>query len=59
MIDGFFLVNKPYTQEEHSHVCCNMCGVDPQPEDEVADYEDLFALPKRAEKNTLLKLCMK
>ena len=35
VIDGFFLLNKPYTQGEHRRMCCSMCGVDPPPEDEV------------------------
>jgi len=53
MINGFFLLNKPYTQGEHSHKCCSMCGVDPPPED--VEDTDPFAGPKR-EKNFLLKL---
>jgi hypothetical protein len=33
-----------------------MCGVDPPPEDEVVDDENLFALPKRAEKKTFVEV---
>jgi len=36
-----------------------MCGVDPLPEDEVVEDEDLFALPKHAEKNPFVEVTHK
>ena len=59
VIDGFFLLNKPYTQREHSRLCCSMCGVDPPPEDEVVEDEDLFALPKHAENKPFVEVTHK
>ena len=59
VIDGFFLLNKPYTQGEHSRLCCSMCGVDPPPEDEVVEDEDLFALPKHAENKPFVEVTHK
>ncbi len=53
MINGFFLLKKPYTQGEHSHECCSMCGVDPPPED--VEDTDPFAGPKR-EKKTFVEV---
>ena len=57
VIDGSVLLDKPYTQGEHSRVCCVMCGVDPPPKDEVVDNEDLlFAKPECAEKKSFVEV---
>jgi hypothetical protein len=53
VINGSVLLDRQYLSEQHSQECSIRCNVDPPPEDEVVDDEDLFAhvlFPKREKK---------